>query len=653
MLALQDLKKSFGARAILNDVNVRISAGVVAGLVGPNGAGKTTLLEVISGDEEADAGLVSVPRGATIGFLPQEIELQHHSEALIDVILDGRSDLIEMEERLTHLAERLEAEPDLSEEYTSLQEQFEVDGGYIFRSRAREIAVGIGFRADDLKRPIDEFSGGWQMRALLARLLLTRPDILLLDEPTNHLDIESVEWLERFLKRYEGIVIIVSHDRYFINQLVDEILELERGKLTRYVGNYDAYRKKKELLREQLEKEAAQQAREIKQIEEFIERFRYKATKAAQVQSRIKMLEKLERVETMRGEKDAMKLRFPQPPRLGKHVLVAENVHKSFDENVVYDGLDFQLIRGDKVALVGPNGAGKTTLLRMMAGELEPDSGKIRYGAHVETAYFAQHALDQLNPECTILEELNNHATIETAPMVRDVLGAFLFSGDDVNKRISVLSGGEKSRVALAKLMLEPAGLLLLDEPTNHLDIPSRQVLEDALQTFTGVVVIVSHDRFFINEVVEKTIHIEDGKATTYLGNYEYYRRKRAELEPEEGTSIEVPARDESAPLSKKELRQRSAELRRQKSDELDGRGKELEALESKIMEIEEAIEANLETLADPAVYEDTDRATKLAIQNKSLETELVATMELWEELGAEVDAIEAKYAALEEEMQT
>ncbi|MEZ4460366.1 MAG: ABC-F family ATP-binding cassette domain-containing protein [bacterium] len=401
MLALEAVEKSFGARSMLRQVTWQIPRNARIGLVGPNGAGKTTFLRVLVGLEEIDRGRVIRPKDVQVGFLPQEIALSERHGTLLETVLKGREDLLELEAELERLESNLGADAKSRDVYGDLQERFRHEGGYEFRSRAREIAAGIGFKEADFDRPIVEFSGGWQMRALLARLLFRKPNLLLLDEPTNHLDMASIEWLERFLGRYEGTVIIVSHDRFFLNRMVDQIVELNAGVLTVYQGNYDRYQVVRAEERERQRAAALRQGKEIERVEAFIDRFRSKATKAAQVQSRVKQLEKLERIEGPTSEAGRVQFRFPQPPRLGKVVADGRNLKKHYGDKRVYDGLNFTVHRGEKLALVGPNGAGKTTLLRMLAGVESPDAGTVEWGNKVDVAYFAQHALEALNPAHT------------------------------------------------------------------------------------------------------------------------------------------------------------------------------------------------------------------------------------------------------------
>jgi ATP-binding cassette subfamily F protein 3 len=646
MIWIEHLTRRFGFETVLDDTSWRIPEGKTIGLVGANGAGKSTLLKILAGHDEPDEGEVVVPRGVTLGYLPQEVEALEEG-SLYDIVESARDDLLERERELRHLEDRMnEGEgATLADSYAQKRDEFERDGGYVFRSQAREILVGMGFDQAEFDRHISEFSGGWQMRAMLARLLLKRPSVLLLDEPTNHLDLESLEWLERFMAKYEGSVIVVSHDRYFLNRMADVIVELERGKLHEFDGNYDFYRSKKAELREKQASAAARQEREIAQIERFIERFRYTASKASQVQSRVKMLEKIDRIDAPESELETISFRFPQPPRTGRMVAELRDVAKAYGDNVVYESLSFRIERGDKVALVGPNGAGKSTLLKMLAGALPPDRGEIELGHKVEVAYFAQHAVDQLDAKKTVLDELWDVAPDEINTRIRSILGAFGFSGNDVEKQVSVLSGGEKSRLALAKLMLSPAGLLVMDEPTNHLDIGSRQTLEFALETFEGAVVIVSHDRYFIDEVAERVVHVEHGETTSYLGDYSYYRWKREEEGADDAEPDDSTDESSSGRASKKDLRRAAAERRKQMAAEMGSLKKDLHKTEARVEELESKFEQVEATLADPSTYDDSAKATEMQKLHHAVQVELEEAMGEWERIAEAISEIEARYS--------
>lgn len=655
MIRIESLAKSFGGRILFSNVDWQPPERGVIGLVGPNGVGKSTLLKILVEQEHADDGKVHRPKSLDIGYLPQEVTVDS-KDPLLDFILQGAERLIAMGEELAALESAMQEPGEdieaLNDRYATLQDQFQRAGGYALESRAREIAAGMGFKHADFDSPLSSFSGGWRMRALLSRLLLRQPALLLLDEPTNHLDLESIEWLENFLRGYEGAVLVISHDRAFMNGLVDRIIELRPNGLREYKGNYESFIEQREAELLRLESQAEQQAKEIAKIESFIERFRYKATKAKQVQSRVKHLEKLERVSIDAAPTTSLEFRFPQPGRLPKIVIDLRGVAKAYGDKVIYSSLDFQICRGDKLALVGPNGAGKSTLLKLLARKITADAGEIALAQGVEIAYFAQHSVEQLDLSNTLLEEMKQAATSETSGKERDILGAFGFSGNEtVNKQISVLSGGEKTRLALAKLMLKPCGVLLLDEPTNHLDIASRQVLEFALRDYDGAVCIVSHDRHFLNEVVDRIVHIDAGVVEAFDGDYDYYHWKMSErLEAarvqEQQSALTGAAGDPAK--SRKDLRRALAELRKRRTAACGHLEKEAARLEALVGELEVEHQRVEALLGDPETFKDSELLAKASKDYSSLETQLEEAMEAWE--AAQLELEEAREVFDEEE---
>ncbi|HSD29286.1 MAG TPA: ABC-F family ATP-binding cassette domain-containing protein [Vicinamibacteria bacterium] len=651
MIQLEGVSKAYGDRVLFRGVSWQLGGRERIGLVGPNGVGKTTLCRILAGLEPSDTGRVSRAREATVGYLPQEAAGEARGSVLAEV-LSGFPEVWAIERQLEDLGARLHAAPDeaLTVRYGDLQHRFEALGGYRLETEARVVLGGLGFREADLARPLREFSGGWRMRAALARLLLQRPTLLLLDEPTNHLDLESLGWLENYLTAYDGTVVVVAHDRYVLNRMVTAIGELSAAGLDIYPGDYDDYLAQREARQALLEARARNQAKRVAEIEHFIERFRYKATKARQVQSRIKMLARLDRVEVA-GAARQVRFAFPAPPRTGRHVVQLRRIAKAYGPKVVYAGVDLDLERGDRIALVGPNGAGKSTLLRILAGVLAPDGGERVLGAHVTAHYYAQHQLDALDPARTVLEEMEAAAPETDRTRLRTLLGAFLFSGDAVDKRVAVLSGGEKARLALARMLVRPAPLLCLDEPTNHLDLASRAVLEDALADFPGTMVFISHDRYFINRLATKVVEVRDGRLVTHLGGYDDYhaaverapaRAPGPTAEPAAPRAAEAPRPgDGSAAPARAPERPDRARRRPRVDPAIRGLRRRLDTLEAEIHAIEARLESLGRALADPALYTDGERARAVALERQQAEEQVAWLLHEWETLSESLAAHE------------
>jgi ATP-binding cassette subfamily F protein 3 len=583
LLTLNNITFEFGSRVLYKDTSWHIKPGERIGLIGRNGTGKSTLLRIISGEYSISAGNISKITGMTIGFFNQDLLSLEVNEPVLKVALSAFERQLILQEEIEEIIKKLEYDHSdkVIQQLTDKQHEFEQLDGYRIQSKAEEILEGLGFKTADLQKPYKEFSGGWRMRAMLAKLILQNPDLLMLDEPTNHLDLPSIEWLEDYLEDYEGTVIIVSHDRYFLDRMVTKIAEVENARITLYTGNYTDYLEQKEERTELQQAQYENQQKVLKQQERFIERFRSKASKATAVQSRIKMLEKIKRVEAVLENKSKISVNFSFSTSSGKIVEEFRSVSKSYPDLEIVKNANIQIERGDKIALIGANGLGKSTILRMIAGT-ESFTGTIEDGYNVKKAFFAQHQLESLRLSNNLIDELLDHAPLKTENELRTVLGCFLFSGEDVFKKIKVLSGGEKSRVALAKVLLSDANFLLLDEPSNHLDMQAVNVLIQALKSYKGSMIMVSHDRFFISEIATKIWYIENKELKEYPGTYiefeEWHLKRKLGLEQEEKLQKKSP---------KPEIKLKVPDFEnKQKQKELKKLNQELSSLETEIEQL-------------------------------------------------------------------
>jgi ATP-binding cassette subfamily F protein 3 len=651
MLSLDHITLQYGDRVLFEDVSVMISPHDRIGLVGSNGAGKSTLLRIMVGAVTPDDGTISKAGYVTVGYLPQDgitsagQSLYTEVESAFEDIVLIQRELEEAQHAFASLDPQSPEYADTLEVFGELHHKLEDLDAFRMKSKIERVLMGLGFSVEDFRRQTDEFSGGWQMRIALAKLLLKEPSLLLLDEPTNHLDIDSLQWLEEYLRNYNGAVILVSHDRAFLDGLTTKTLELSMGGLEEYSGNYSFYEKEKEVRKALVVNAYKNQQDKIRQTQEFIDRFRYKASKARQVQSRIKQLERLDLI-SIESEEKRIRFTFPQPQPSGAVVMELKHLSKSYGAKNVFTGLEYTIERGDRIAVVGPNGAGKSTLSRILAGAEPFDVGERIVGYNVALSYYAQHQAEELDLSKEVLEIVDEAATGEVRKKLRTILGSFLFQGDDVFKKVSVLSGGEKSRLALAKMLLLPANFLIMDEPTNHLDMQSKAVLQDALMKYEGTYAIVSHDRHFLDPIVNKVLEVSHAGIKTYLGNVSEYLAKKKK----EGTAPSVSSsagKDRRAgTMSEKEKRRVEAEQRQYRSQRLKPLQKELAATEETIAQCE-ARKLELEMLlADPELYKRPEETKNVLWEKKEILARLEKLYGEWDTITEKIQKVEREFAS-------
>jgi ATP-binding cassette subfamily F protein 3 len=660
MLSVNNLDIRFGEKYLFKDVSVQVYPGNRIGLIGVNGAGKSTLLKIMAGVSATDDGVVSSAKHFTIGYLAQESAELFSERSLYEEAETAFGPLLQLQKDAQQLIEKMqEADPESEEFDILLQRQGEIqhqlDGSEIYgiAGKIEKVLLGLGFMREDMEKPVATFSGGWQMRLKLAKMLLEAPSLLLLDEPTNHLDLDSLTWVEQYLRTYQGAMVIISHDRTFLDKVTEMTWELSFGRLDSYKGNYSFYLKEK-AERRAIEKGAYEnQQAKIRQTMRFVDKFRAKATKARQVQSRVKQLDKMDRIELAEEERQ-IKFSFPPAPPSGRDVLKVENVSKVFDSRKIFSAVELQLSRGDKVAVVGVNGAGKSTFLKILAGQIDCDSGLIRLGANVKVSYFGQHQAQELSPQLSVLETMALSGEEMTITRTRSLLGAFLFRGDDVDKKVAVLSGGEKSRLALAKMIACPANCMLLDEPTNHLDMSSQEVLQQAMAQYDGTIVVVSHNRYFVDSFVNRVLEVKDGRITLYEGNVADYQTKQELLreeakereEKKQFNTIESSKNSAVSQESRKERKRQEAEQRQERSRRAGPFLKQLAEAERQVETFESRKEELEALMADPELYSDEKYWAKTSKEYDDCKRRLDRWYEKWETAQEKIDAIDAELQA-------
>jgi len=641
MIAINNLTFEIGARALYDEANWHIKPGEKIGLIGANGTGKTTLLKIIVGDYTPTSGTISMAKDLTIGYLNQDLLSYSSDKNILHVAMEAFERQNQLHDEIENILKKLETDytEDLLHKLSDKQHEFEALDGYNIEYKAHEILAGLGFSEADTHRKLSEFSGGWRMRVMLAKILLQAPDILLLDEPTNHLDLPSIQWLEDYLKAFEGAIVIVSHDRWFLDKVINRTVESRKGKLTVYAGNYTFYLEEKALREEIQRGEFKNQQSKIRQEERLIERFRAKASKAKMAQSRIKMLDKMERVDDVDDDNPTVNFSFRFSKQSGRHVVTLDNITKKYPAIDIVTHAEAVIEKGDKIALIGANGKGKSTLLRIIAGADKDFTGKAETGHNVSQTFFAQHQLEALHLENTALQELQSFTPKHTETELRTILGSFLFTGDDVFKKIKVLSGGEKSRVALAKALTADANFLVLDEPTNHLDMQSVNILIQALQQYEGTLIVVSHDRYFLDNVANKIWFIEDQKIKQYPGNYREYDEWSAKRKVESKNSTPPPP-------PKKEEKKESAPVKTQPSEnkhqQLKKLNQDLSKMEDQIATLEKEVKLLEAQLADEKLYNDVAKMKEINSSYDKKKMELGHVQLKWEELAEQIMELEA-----------
>lgn len=642
MLSISNLSYFIGGRALYENANLHIKPKDKIGLVGQNGTGKSTLLKIINGDYQATTGEVQKAKDCTIGFLNQDLLSYQSDESILNVALAAFKETLALQDEIDKVLKQMETDysEDVINRLAYLQDRFESNEGYTIKAKAEEVLEGIGFQTADLQKPLRQFSGGWRMRVMLAKLLLEKPSLLMLDEPTNHLDLPSIQWVENYLKNYEGAVVVVSHDQTFLDNCISTTVEVANQTLTSYPGNYSFYKEEKKLRMELQQNAYENQQQMIKQTERFIERFRAKATKSNQVQSRIKALDRMERVHEVVNDEAFVNFKFKFSQKSGRDVVVLDHVSKAYGDLVILKNTTARIERGDKIALIGANGKGKSTLLRIIAGT-EQIQGSRTEGHNVIKSFFAQHQLEALTLDNEIIQEMSQAGSGKTEMELRGVLGCFLFSNEEVYKKIKVLSGGEKSRVALAKTLISEANFLLLDEPTNHLDFQSVNILIQALQQYEGTFITVSHDRHFIKGVANKIWYIENQEIKEYPGTYEEYefwRSQQTEVKAVAQVVQKVEKKPIETPRNTPEIQQAKRDLRKLE-EQLSKIEKEIESLELLKRETEEK-------MADPEIYADESKAQKIQESYQDIQNSLYEANAKWENLVEEISRLQEITAA-------